>query len=48
MNLSYVGPIFFGESQDGKRQGHQPAAFVYDTGSGFITVNGNECFTCCS
>jgi hypothetical protein len=49
LNLSYVGPIFFGEDSSGsKRQGSVDSSFVYDTGSGFVTVNGGMCFTCSS
>jgi hypothetical protein len=41
-NVVYVGPVEIGTPM----QGSGKSAFVYDSGSGFLTVNGADCKTC--
>jgi len=41
-NVVYVGPVEIGTPM----QGSGKSAFVYDSGSGYLTVNGAECATC--
>ena len=43
-NLAYTGPVFLGTPL----QGSATSEFVYDTGSGFLTVNSKDCSTCTS
>ena len=42
LNLAYTGPVFFGTPL----QGNQDADFVYDTGSGYLTVTSTACDVC--
>jgi hypothetical protein len=41
-DVSYSGPVQFGIPA----QGYPESLFVYDTGSGFLTVNGADCEVC--
>jgi len=43
-NFAYVGPVMFGSTEP--MQGNTSSGFVYDTGSGFLTVQSTECSTC--
>ena len=41
-NLAYVGPIFVGTPL----QGSNLTSYIYDTGSGYLTVPSASCVTC--
>lgn len=43
-NLQYVGPVFFGTPLQGSASDY----YVYDTGSGFLTVTATGCTNCSS
>lgn len=43
-NLAYTGPVLLGTPL----QGSETSEFVYDTGSGFLTVNSSQCGSCTS
>lgn len=43
-NLAYSGPAFFGTPL----QGSSTSDFIYDTGSGWVTVTGDKCTSCSS
>lgn len=43
-NLQYVGPVFIGTPL----QGSADSMFVYDTGSGYLTVSTAGCTSCSS
>ena len=42
VNIAYTGPIMLGSPT----QGDPDSQFVYDTGSGFLTIASRECRTC--
>jgi hypothetical protein len=42
-NFAYTGPAFFGTPLQG---GNIDLGFVYDSGSGWLTVTTAGCFTC--
>jgi hypothetical protein len=41
-NLVYAGPMYAGTPTQGSGKGK----FVYDTGSGYFVISGNDCTTC--
>lgn len=41
-DLAYVGPIFLGTPL----QGSNLTAYIYDTGSGYLTIPASSCLTC--
>ena len=41
-DLAYVGPIFLGTPLQGSNQ----TAYIYDTGSGYLTIPSSACLTC--
>ena len=41
-DLAYVGPIFVGTPL----QGSNLTAYIYDTGSGYLTIPSSTCLTC--
>ena len=41
-DLAYVGPIFLGTPLQGSNQ----TAYIYDTGSGYLTIPSSTCLTC--
>ena len=41
-NNSYAGPLFFGTPLQGSKSGK----FIYDTGSGWLTVTSKDCKFC--
>lgn len=43
-NLQYVGPVYFGTPLQGSASDY----YVYDTGSGFLTVTATGCTNCSS
>jgi hypothetical protein len=41
-NMAYVGPVQLGTPM----QGNSSSMFVYDSGSGYLTVTAESCITC--
>lgn len=41
-NLAYTGPVFLGTPL----QGSNSSDFIYDTGSGYLTVKSTDCADC--
>lgn len=45
-DTSYTGPVYLGSPLQGDSATNSD--FVYDSGSGFLTVTGNGCTSCSS
>ena len=43
-NLAYAGPLYFGTPL--QVDGSDERAFIYDSGSGWLTVTASDCSTC--